>query len=97
MLEIIMDDWYYTLFVFLNRVDKQTVHTKETRDVGGNTRERQQSLTEFESCILTRLVSLENIQCQMRDIAEEHLTVEKERLEIEKENRSALLKMHPPW
>jgi hypothetical protein len=23
--------------------------------------------------------------------------VEKERLEIEKENRSALLKMHPPW
>jgi hypothetical protein len=32
----------------------------------------------------------------MRDIAEEQLTVEKERLEIEKENRSALLKTHPP-
>jgi hypothetical protein len=32
----------------------------------------------------------------MRDIAEEQLMVEKERLEIEKENRSALLKMHPP-
>jgi len=104
MLEIFIDDWYYTLFLFFNRVDKHTIHAHETRDGGVNTRETQQTYTEFESCILTKLVSLENIQCQMRAIEEERLSVakqrlqiEKERLEIEKENRSALLKMHRPW